>query len=202
MRRHPIRFWLIATSASFAACAHPAYGPSSEDRLTAEVRDSAESAPPKSSDKVQSCEDLTESLARARNGERPEADRLRSYMQLFRQLVDRTQANQKLFDRNPELAFGGGKGTTQSSAVRATADQCQQLQADTRSEFELLVRELFEPLVITDLSNGRKAHVPRVSFSLLRSAVQELAPTDQEGLLEKIGLAEKQVDPPAYKRRR
>lgn len=202
MRRHPIRSTLVAASLSLGACAHPAYGPSSDDRLAAEVHDSAESAAPVGGDKVRSCDDLNEPLERARNGERPEAERLRSYMQLYRQLLDRTAANQKLFRRHPELAYGGGKGAAESSAVRAASDHCQQLEADARSEFELLVRELFEPLVITDLASGHKSRVPRVSFILLKSAVQELAPPDQEGLIEKIGLAEKLVDPPAYRRRK
>ncbi|MHB1843213.1 MAG: hypothetical protein ACYCWW_00080 [Deltaproteobacteria bacterium] len=194
MMRHPIRRILVATSAVVLGCAHPAYGPSSDDRLAAEVQDSAQFSSKKSSDSVLPCADLDEALARSRNAERPESDRLRSYMQLYRELVGRTEANQKAFDRHPELLYGGGKGQAASEQARAASDKCQQMLADTRSEFDLLVRELFQPLVIMDISSGRKAKVPRISFNLLRSAIQELAPTDKDSMYEKIASAEKLVD--------
>ncbi len=194
MTRYPIRWGLLAASGLLSACAHPAYGPSSDDRLSAEVQDSAQLSAAKSTDRVLSCADLDESLARARNGERPESDRLRSYMHLYRELVGRTQANQKAFDRHPELVYGGGKEQAAAAASRSASDQCQQMLADARSEFDLLVRELFQPLIITDVASGRKLKVARISFPLLKSAVQELAPTDQDSLLEKIAIAEKLVD--------
>ena len=82
---HPIRSHLIAASAilSVASCASNAYGPEADDRLAAAVTDNSTVV---ASDTVQSCGDLVEGLGRARNAERPEGDRLRSYMQLYHDL--------------------------------------------------------------------------------------------------------------------
>jgi hypothetical protein len=190
---HPIRSYLIAASAIVSAfllgpgCASGAYGPEADERLSAAINDSSGPA----SDTVQSCADLTEALGRARNAERPEGDRLRSYMQLYHDLEGRIASNKKLFDRQPELVYGGGHEQATADAARAEQDRCVQMNADTGSEFELLVRDLFQPLIITDLTNKRR--VARVSFILLRSAVQELALTDSDSLLERIGAAEKAV---------
>ncbi len=134
------------------------------------------------------CTDLTEALGRARNGERPEADRLRSYMQLYHDLSARLANNQRAFDRHPELVYGGGKAQGAADQARAENDRCQQMSADTRAEFELLVRDLFQPLIIQDLSTHKR--VARVSFILLKSAVQELALPDSDSLLDRINAAE------------
>ena len=65
------------------------------------------------------------------------------------------------------------------------------MSADTASEFEILVRDLFQPLIITDLSTHKR--VARVSLILLRSAVQELAPSDADTLFEHIAAADKAI---------
>ncbi|HUB09014.1 MAG TPA: hypothetical protein VMB50_18540 [Myxococcales bacterium] len=176
---------LTAATAALAAlgCAHPAYGPDSDDRLTAAVNDSTPGG-----ETILSCDDLAESLGRARNGERPEADRLRSYMQLYHDLTARLANNERAFDRNPTLVYGGGKEQAEADRARAENDRCQQMSADARSEFEVLVRDLFQPLIIQDLSTRRR--VARVSFILLRSAVQELALPDADSLLDRISAAE------------
>ncbi|MHB8418904.1 MAG: hypothetical protein ACYDCL_12575 [Myxococcales bacterium] len=187
--RHLVRSSLFAAAAALAAlgCEHPAYGPSSDDRLAAEVNEK-----PGGGDAVQPCDDLAEALGRARNGERPEADRLRSYMQLYHELEGRLANNQKAFDRHPELVYGGGKAQAAvADAARAANDRCRQMDADARSEFEVLVRDLFQPLVIQDLATHRK--VPRVSFILLKGAVQELALPDADTLVESISAAERIV---------
>lgn len=186
--RHPTRSVLAAASAALAAaaCAHPAYGPDSDDRLTAAISDK-----PAGGETVQSCDDLAETLGRARNGERPEADRLRSYMQLYHEVSARLANNQQAFDRHPELVYGGGQAQATADQARAANDRCQQMSADARQEFELLVRDLFQPLIIQDLSTHRR--VARVSFILLRSAVQELALPDSDSLLDRISAAERVV---------
>jgi hypothetical protein len=192
--RYPIRSSLIAASAILAAlcsaagCASNAYGPSADDRLAAAVNDNSTEV---ASDTVQSCGDLVEALGRARNAERPEGDRLRSYMQLYHDIAGRLESNKKLFDRQPGLVYGGGHEQAAADAARAEQDRCTQMNADTTSEFELLVRDLFQPLIINDLAT--KKRVARVSFILLKSAVQELAPADADSLLERIAAADKSV---------
>ncbi len=186
--RHPIRIALLAASL-ILGCEHAAYGPSSDDRLTSEVNDSAEMSAPRSQSNIQACDDLSEKLARARNGARPEADRLRSYMELYHTLSGRLTSNQAVFDRRPELVYGGGKGQAMADWARAANERCTQMQADTRSEFEILVRDLFDPLIITDLQNHRR--VPRVSFALLQSAVEELKLGDSPSLLDRIATAKR-----------
>ncbi len=189
--RHPIRLGLLAASALFSACAHDAYGPSSDDRLASEVNENAELTAPRPAGEIQGCQDLTEQLARARNPGRSEVARLGSYMRLYHTLTVRLAANQRLFDREPDLVYGGGKGQAAADQARAEQEQCQRMSADARSELELFVRDLFQPLIITDLASGRR--VARVSFILLRSAIKELELADAPALLQRIAAAERIV---------
>jgi hypothetical protein len=112
-------------------------------------------------------------------------------MQLYHDIAGRLESNKKLFDRQPGLVYGGGHEQAAADAARAEQDRCTQMNADTTSEFELLVRDLFQPLIINDLAT--KKRVARVSFILLKSAVQELAPADADSLLERIAAADKSV---------
>lgn len=164
------------------ACAHSAYGPSSDQRLEAAVES------PGGDDRglVQGCDDQQDPLAKARNVERTESERLRSYMEIVRAITDRADQNTKAMAKNPNLAYGGGKDALASAETRRVADSCRELLADSRREFEELVRDLFSPLLVLDVQSGHHTRSARVSLNLLRSAVQELAPPDSESLNDKL----------------
>jgi hypothetical protein len=179
MRAAPLAFFLCA-------CAHSAYGPSANERLSDAVNDPVSS---EDHGAIQSCNDQQESVSRARNVDRTENDRLRAYMEVVRALTDRVDQNQKLIDRVPEIAYAGGTAAAAANEARATAEACRAMLADARRNFEDFLRDLFSPLLIPEA--GGKRRVARINLPLLRSAVEELHPTDIDALNEKISDAER-----------
>jgi hypothetical protein len=155
------------------ACAHPAWGASDEERLGAAVNGDSNSEPKAT---IQSCEDQQEALGKARNAERSESERLRSYMEVVRTLGDRVDQNQKTVAHDPDIAYAGGASSQAAADSRALLDGCREMYGDARREFDELVHDLFSPLLVLDVQNGKHSRSARVSLPLLRSALEELAP--------------------------
>ena len=183
---YTLRRFLLLTFPVFLACAHPAYGPPDEDRLAAAVTGDPSGAP---KGVVQGCEAQQEGLGKARNGERSESERLRSYMEVVRLLTDRVDQNQKLVDRDPDIAYAGGTGSQSAADSRQVIDSCREMYGDARREFDELVHDLFSPLLVLDVQKHTRS--ARVSLPLLKSAVDELAPTDADVLRDKLNEADK-----------
>ncbi len=169
------------------ACAHPAYGPPDEDRLAAAVTgDTAEAK-----GQLQACDDEQEALGKARNAERSESERLRSYMEVVKVLAERVEQNQAVAAKDPDITYAGGANAQASSDSRQILETCRQMHGDARREFDDLVHDLFQPLLVLDISGGHHTRSARVSLPLLRSAVDVLAPSDADALKEKLSEAEK-----------
>ena len=171
---------------------------SSEDRLDRETHigpakgsvDAAELA------KV-NCQDTPEGLARARNENRPEADRVVVYQGLYESLRKRITIFDEAMSRNPDLAYQDG-----SQELVAAREACVQQSADVRVEFERYVRELVEVPTVQEYKGGSTVTVARIDFTTLRHAIESLSPDDKEQLLNRVTGAEKKIEVHAEPRRK
>lgn len=135
------------------------------------------------------CQDAAAELAKARNENRPEADRVTSYMQLYESLKKRNQTFDEAMSRNPDLRYKEG-----SQDFVGAHDLCVQQEADVRVEFNTLIRDLVEVPIVQEIKGGANVSVARLDFSTLRQAIESLAPDDKEQLLQRVNNAEKRVE--------
>jgi hypothetical protein len=83
------------------------------------------------------CDDTGDALNQARNVNRPETDRVLSYIELYNSLVKRNATFEEAMARNPDLHYTEG-----SQKLVSARNNCIQQTADVRVEFETYVREL------------------------------------------------------------
>src|SRR5438045_2251209 len=94
-----------------SACAHPAFGPSSDERLEQAVNDSRQGAA--SEDAVaqelakRSCSGDRKRLGEAEQEDRPDADRLAAFVKLFGEITQRQTELDKIIKENPGAEFSG-----------------------------------------------------------------------------------------------
>ena len=143
------------------------------------------------------CQDTQAILAKARNENRPESDRVLVYMDLFESLKRRITVFDEAMSRNPDLAYQDG-----SQELVAAKEVCIQQSADVRMEFERYVRELVDVPTVQEIKGGSTVVVARIDFATLRQAIESLAPDDKEQLLVKVASAEKKVEVKAQEPRR
>ncbi len=143
------------------------------------------------------CDDITSELSKARDDSAPEEKRLGIYTDLFDQVKDRTTKFDEALSRNPDLAYQEG-----SQQIIAARDGCIQSQADVRLDFEGLVREIINLPVVDEYRDGKPVKAARLSFEILRSAIEKLALDDKDSLMTRLANAEKTVEVKDTKRKR
>jgi hypothetical protein len=164
---------------------------SSEERLEREtpsfsVKDTPDAA---ALGKVH-CDDTGDALNQARDVNRPETDRVMSYIDLYTSLLKRNATFEEAMNRNPDLHYTEG-----SQKLVAARENCIQQTADVRVEFETYARELVDVPIVQEVKGGNSITVARLDFNTLRQAIETLSPDDKEQLLSRVVNAEKHVAP-------
>ncbi|WNG27015.1 hypothetical protein F0U62_25610 [Cystobacter fuscus] len=136
------------------------------------------------------CDDTGDALNQARNVNRPETDRVISYIELYSSLLKRKATFDEAMTRNPDLNYTEG-----SQKLVAARDNCIQQAADVKVEFETYVRELVSVPTVQEIKGGNTVTVARLDFNTLRQAIDTLNPEDKEQLLARVLATEKQVAP-------
>jgi hypothetical protein len=135
-----------------------------------------------------SCDDAREVLDTARDVNRPETERVMSYIELYSSLLKRTATFEDAMTRNPDLSYTQG-----SEQLVAAKDTCVQQTADVKVEFETYVRELVDVPTVQEVKGGNTVTVPRLDFNTLRQAIDTLDLEDKEQLMARVLNAEKRV---------
>jgi hypothetical protein len=163
----------------------------SDERLDRETANLAVKETPGASELEKlTCDNAPEELAKARNVNRPETDRLMDYINLYDSLRKRTQAFEEAMARNPDLQYR--EGAVNFVAAKET---CVQQTADVRVEFETYMRELVDVPTVQEIKGGNTVTIARLDFNTLRQAIETLAPDDKEQLLVRVENAERKVTP-------
>ncbi len=176
---------LVAVSLA-AGCAHEV---SSEDRLDRETNNVPLKQAPGAAELTKiNCADSAVDLAKARDVNRNETDRVMGYLEVYEGLKKKTSTIQEAMTRNPDLAYREGA----QEFVNAR-DVCVQQTADVRLEFEQYVRDLVEVPTVQEIKGGNTVTVARLDFNTLRQAIESLSPDDKEALVSRVNNAEKRV---------
>jgi hypothetical protein len=177
---------------ALAGCAtEGAYGPSGDNRLESATSGKGETS---DTDKKtleiaeKGCGDVAQKVQLARNDERPEADRLKGYADLYADLKNRVTTMDDGLTKNPDLKYKEG-----AQKVQDALEQCNQIYADVKNEFERFLREICELPVVQEVRGGAKVNVARMDFQVVRDAIEVLNPDDKDTLIAKIEAAEKKV---------
>lgn len=135
-----------------------------------------------------SCADAAAALASVRAENKPEADRVHAYMELYESLKKKTATFEEAMTRNPDLHYQeGSQPFVEAHAV------CVQEMSDVRLEFEHFTRDLVEMPTMQELKGGDTVVVARLNFNTLRQAIESLDPDDKEALLARLSMAEKKI---------
>jgi len=143
------------------------------------------------------CDDVNAELARARDDAKSEESRLNTYIDLYGKVRKRTAKFDEALAHNPDLAYQEG-----SQELTGVRDGCVQSQADVRLDFEGLVREILVMPTVDEYRGGNPVKVARLSFDLLRTAIEKLELDDKEALLARLASAEKSIEVKESKRKR
>ncbi len=164
---------------------------SSDERLDRETQNlSVKETPGAAELEKITCDDSMEALAKARNVNRPETDRLVDYIELYSSLRKRTATFEEAMNRNPDLSYREG-----TQHLVNAKDSCIQQTADVRVEFEIYMRELVDVPTVQEIKGGNTVTIARLDFNTLRQAIETLEPDDKDMLLNRVGTAEKRVAP-------
>jgi hypothetical protein len=164
---------------------------SSEERLDRETQyATTKNLPDAAALAKLNCEDTTEGLNQARNVNRPETDRVMSYIDLYTSLQKRTATFEEAMTRNPDLHYTEG-----SQQLVAAKETCIQQTADVKVEFETYVRELVDVPTVQEIKGGNTVTVARLDFNTLRQAIETLSLDDKESLFNRVSNAERKVSP-------
>jgi hypothetical protein len=175
----------VLTTAS-VACTHEI---SNEERLDRETQNTAVKDTIGADDLAKiNCQDAPTGLTKARNENRPETDRVVSYIDLYSSLKKRAETFEEAFSRNPDLAYKEG-----SQQFTEAKELCIQETADVKVEFERYVRDLVKVPTVQEVKGGSTVTVARLDFNTLRLAIETLALDDKEQLLARVANAEKSV---------
>ena len=168
---------------------------SSEERLDRDTQHlSVKNTPDAAALAKVHCDDTVDALNQARNVNRPESDRVQSYIELYSSLVKRNATFDEAMSRNPDLHYTEG-----SQQLVAARENCIQQTADVKVEFDTYVRELVDVPTVQEVKGGATVTVARLDFNTLRQAIETLNPEDREQLLMKVGNAERRVSSAAAK---
>jgi hypothetical protein len=185
----------FAFASSLSGCVHEV---TSDERLDRETKTTSikEALGASELHKIK-CDNLSGDLAKARNENKPETDRVVSYIELYESLKGRSAKFDEAMSRNPDLAYQEG-----SQELIAAKDQCIQQAADIRLEFESYIRELVEVPTVQEIKGGATVTVARLDFGTLKQAIETLNPDDRDALLNKVSNAEKKVEVKAEPRKK
>ncbi|MFL5355722.1 hypothetical protein [Archangium sp.] len=136
------------------------------------------------------CDDTSDALVQARNVNRPETDRVMSYIDLYTSLMKRNATFEEAMSRNPDLNYTEG-----SAKLVAARENCIQQTADVKVEFETYVRELVDVPTVQEVKGGNTITVARLDFNTLRQAIETLNLDDKDTLMGRVATAEKRVAP-------
>ncbi len=187
--------YALSTALLFTGCVKEI---SSDERLERETRRSDALSSSTAGELVKlKCDDITTELSKARDESAPEDKRITIYSDLFDRVKERTTRFDEALSHNPDLAYQEG-----SQAIISARDGCVQSAADVRLDFEGLVRELVTLPVVDDFRDGKSVKAARISFELLRGAVEKLNLDDKDALLARLANAEKTVEVKATQRKR
>jgi hypothetical protein len=179
---------LIAASALSLACSHEISSEERLDRATANISTGRPVPPANELSRIK-CTDVENELARARNVDRPETDRVQNYSELYSSLKQKTQVLQDALQRNPDLSY-----QEDAEKIRSARDSCVQQTADVRVEFERYIRELVDVPIVQEVRGGRTISVARLDFNALRRAIVTLDSDDREAMLQRVNNAEKRIE--------
>jgi hypothetical protein len=172
---------------SLAACYREI---SSEERLDRETNTKPVGATPAAEElKKINCADVAEPLAKARDVNKNETERVADYTELYGKLKGNQDTFELAMARNPDLAYMDG-----SAQLVAARDTCIQQTADVRVEFESYVRELVNVPTVQEYKGGKSVTVARLDFDTLRDAIEVLNPDDKETLVVKVNTAESKLE--------
>lgn len=143
------------------------------------------------------CDDVTAALTKARDESAQEDKRLNTYMDLLDKVRDRNKQFDEALSRNPDLAYQEG-----STNIIAARDSCVTASAEVRSDFETLVREIVQVPVVDDYKDGKPVKAARLSFELLRDAIEKLDLDDKDSINARLNNAEKTVEVKDTRRKR
>ena len=161
----------------------------SDERLDRETTHLAVKDAPKAGDLEKiTCENTSEELAKARNVNKPETERLQDYITLYETLRQHTQTFEEAMTRNPDLQYREG-----AVNIVNAKETCIQQTADVRVEFETYMRELVDVPTVQEIKGGNAVTIARLDFNTLRAAIETLAPDDKDSLLNRASNAEKKV---------
>jgi hypothetical protein len=163
---------------------------SSEDRLDRELG-TVDDKRAMSADELKkiSCADVSGEVEKAQNENRPETDRVMSYIELYDSLKKKVSSFEDAMSRNPDLIY-----QSDSSQLVASRDVCVNQLAEVRQGFERYTRELVEVGTLQEIRGGTTVTVPRMDFNTLRQAINTLNPDDKDQLLARVASQEKRVD--------
>lgn len=190
---------LVTTSAALMVCSACVKEISSDERLERETAhsDALRSSTAAELGKLR-CDDLAGELAKARDEKTSEENRLTTYMDMYERLKSRSAKFEEAMARNPDLSFQEG-----SEQLNAAREACVQGTADVKLELESLVREIMQMPTVDEIRGGSTVKVARLSFDVLRQAIDKLDLDDKESLIQKVNNAEKTVEAtPGGKRKR
>jgi hypothetical protein len=143
------------------------------------------------------CDDLAADLLKARDETRSEEYRLTTTLDLLEKVKGRVARFDEAISHNPDLAYQEG-----SQEVTGARDGCVQTQADVRLDLEGLVREVIQQPVVDEMKGSATVKSARLSFELLRTAIEKLELDDKDALFSRLALAERQVDSREPKKKR
>lgn len=181
-----VRVCVVGAALAAAGCVKDIPSEERLDRATADIQ-MTPGITPEELAKI-NCDDAGAELATARDVNRPETERVRSYMKLYDSLQKRTKTFEDAFARNPDLSYD-----PTSAHFTAARDTCVQQTADVRLEFETYTRELVDVPTVQEIKGGNSITVARLDFDTLREAIELIAPDDKDALLNKIASAEKRI---------
>jgi hypothetical protein len=134
------------------------------------------------------CDDIKGDLVKARDEQRAEEARLTAYLDLLDRVQDHTRKFEDAMAKNPDLAYQ--EGSEQLVGVR---DECVKLQADVRSDLEVLVREIMVLPVVDEYKGGATIKAQRLNFELVKTAIEKMDFDDKQALFDRIADAEAQL---------
>ena len=185
-----LRIAAFLACCALAACktSGGAYGQSGDERLEAAVSEKGSTEGAEEASKEKYCSDLTAKVKDNKSEEKPEPERLKSMSELFVDAKTRALKMEEAVAKNTDLMY-----SEKADVVKANLEECRSVAADTRSDFDRLVREICELPVIQEVQGQQKVNVPRLDFTLLRAAITTLDPDDKDTLFNKVDLAEKKT---------
>jgi hypothetical protein len=171
-----------------ASCAHPAYGPSSDQRLESSTGEAGSS---EGSDAASTkCSDLKPKFDQARDSEKPESERMQVETDVYTNAKERAAKLEDAVNKNPDLLYSAA-----AEAIKGNLDECRSFYADVRSDFDRFIRDVCDLPVIKEVQGNKD--VARIDLGILRSAIAALDPDDKDVLNNKVDAAERKVGGPS-----